>query len=91
MYEESFQMPFLIQCPNEISRGSVCDDIICNADFAPHVAGLRGPEETNIHAGRELPALAAVPITRGLAAGRAPLLLDARRHHPRGVRPLRCP
>ncbi|EEY17166.1 arylsulfatase B [Verticillium alfalfae VaMs.102] len=35
MYEESFQMPFLIRYPTEIARGSVCDDIICNVDFAP--------------------------------------------------------
>lgn len=35
MYEESFQMPFLIRYPAEIAAGSVCDDIICNADFAP--------------------------------------------------------
>ncbi|KAI5461652.1 sulfatase [Mariannaea sp. PMI_226] len=34
MYEESFQMPFLIRYPNEIEAGSVCDDIICNVDFA---------------------------------------------------------
>lgn len=35
MYEESFQMPFLIRYPPEIPAGSVCGDIICNADFAP--------------------------------------------------------
>ncbi|KAK1485407.1 extracellular sulfatase Sulf-2 [Colletotrichum tamarilloi] len=35
MYEESFQMPFLIRYPAGIAKGSVCDDIICNVDFAP--------------------------------------------------------
>ncbi|KAL4925305.1 sulfatase family protein [Aspergillus undulatus] len=35
MYEESFQMPFLIRYPVEIAPGSKCDDIICNVDFAP--------------------------------------------------------
>ncbi|KAL4938162.1 hypothetical protein BDV06DRAFT_226269 [Aspergillus oleicola] len=35
MYEESFQMPFLIRYPREIAAGSICDDIICNVDFAP--------------------------------------------------------
>ncbi|KAI0893664.1 extracellular sulfatase Sulf-2 [Annulohypoxylon nitens] len=35
MYEESFQMPFLIKYPAEIAKGSVCNDIICNVDFAP--------------------------------------------------------
>lgn len=35
MYEESFQMPFLIRYPAEIRAGSECEDIICNVDFAP--------------------------------------------------------
>ncbi|KAE8365757.1 alkaline-phosphatase-like protein [Aspergillus caelatus] len=34
MYEESFQMPLLIRYPKEIVAASVCDDIICNVDFA---------------------------------------------------------
>jgi arylsulfatase A-like enzyme len=46
MYEESFQMPFLIRFPREISRGAICDHIICNVDFAPtflDFAGLTVP------------------------------------------------
>ena len=46
MYEESFQMPFLIRYPKEIAAESVCDDIICNVDFAPtwlDFAGLQKP------------------------------------------------
>ncbi|KAL4994895.1 alkaline-phosphatase-like protein [Aspergillus recurvatus] len=46
MYEESFQMPFLIRYPRDIAAGSICDDIICNVDFAPtflDLAGLRVP------------------------------------------------
>ncbi|GAD92265.1 mucin-desulfating sulfatase, putative [Paecilomyces variotii No. 5] len=35
MYEESFQMPFLIRYPAEIPAGTVCNDIISNVDFAP--------------------------------------------------------
>ncbi|KAJ5924305.1 hypothetical protein N7466_008492 [Penicillium verhagenii] len=35
VYENSFNMPFLIKYPREISAGSVCNDIICNVDFAP--------------------------------------------------------
>ncbi|KAH7007410.1 alkaline-phosphatase-like protein [Ilyonectria destructans] len=35
MYEESFQMPFMIRYPREIAPKSVCKDIICNVDFAP--------------------------------------------------------
>ena len=35
MYEESFQMPFLIRYPEGIKGNTVCDDIISNVDFAP--------------------------------------------------------
>jgi arylsulfatase A-like enzyme len=35
MYEESFQMPFLIRFPEAIKPGTTCDDIISNIDFAP--------------------------------------------------------
>lgn len=35
MYEESFQMPFLIRYPAEVQAGTVCNDIISNVDFAP--------------------------------------------------------
>jgi len=34
MYEESFQMPFLVRYPREIPAGSTCGDVICNVDFA---------------------------------------------------------
>jgi arylsulfatase A-like enzyme len=46
MYEESFQMPFMIRYPKEIQAGSVCNDIITNVDFAPtflDFAALRQP------------------------------------------------
>ncbi|GKZ16855.1 hypothetical protein AbraIFM66951_006346 [Aspergillus brasiliensis] len=46
MYEESFQMPFLIRYPKLIKPGSVCDDIVSNVDFAAtwlDLAGLRIP------------------------------------------------
>mgnify|MGYP001178416544 CR=1 FL=1 len=42
MYEESFQMPFLIRYPKEIAPGTVCDNIICNVDFAPTFLDLAG-------------------------------------------------
>lgn len=35
IFEESLRMPFLVRCPREIKAGSVSDDIIINADFAP--------------------------------------------------------
>lgn len=34
MYEESFQMPFMIRYPKIIAPGTVCKDIVCNVDFA---------------------------------------------------------
>jgi arylsulfatase A-like enzyme len=42
MYEESFQMPFLVRYPKEIAAGTVCDNIICNVDFAPTFLDLAG-------------------------------------------------
>jgi len=45
IYEESFQMPFLIKGPG-IKPGSICDDIVSNVDFAPtwlDFAGLKMP------------------------------------------------
>lgn len=46
MYEESFQMPLVIRYPQLIKPGSICEDVICNVDFAAtwlHLAGLRIP------------------------------------------------
>jgi arylsulfatase A-like enzyme len=46
MYEESFQMPFLVRHPQVIKAGSICNDIISNVDFAAtwlDLAGLRVP------------------------------------------------
>lgn len=46
MYEESFQMPFLIRYPQQIRAGEVCGNIISNVDFAPtflDMAGLTVP------------------------------------------------
>ena len=34
MYEESFQMPFLIRYPKEVEPRTVCKNVICNVDFA---------------------------------------------------------
>ena len=37
-------MPFMIRYPREIAKGSVCNDIVCNLDFATtflDLAGLR--------------------------------------------------
>ena len=48
MYEESFKMPFVIQCPGVIEPGSTLDAMAMNVDFAPTLldfAGLDIPEE----------------------------------------------
>jgi arylsulfatase A-like enzyme len=42
MYEESFQMPFMIRYPNMIKAGTVCKDIVCNVDFAATFLDLAG-------------------------------------------------
>ncbi len=42
MYEESFQMPFLIRYPEEIDQGKVCKNVICNVDFAATFLDLAG-------------------------------------------------
>ena len=42
MYEESFQMPFLVRYPAQIARASVCNDIISNVDFAPTFLDFAG-------------------------------------------------
>ena len=42
MYEESFQMPFLIRYPDQIKAEEVCENIICNVDFAPTFLDFAG-------------------------------------------------
>lgn len=42
MYEESFQMPLLVRYPKEIQPRSICNDIICNVDFAPTFLDFAG-------------------------------------------------
>jgi arylsulfatase A-like enzyme len=54
MYEESFQMPFLVRYPREIAPGSVCDDIASNVDFAPTFLDLAGLAIPSYMQGRSL-------------------------------------
>jgi arylsulfatase A-like enzyme len=42
MYEESLRMPFLVRYPGELDPGTVVDDIIINADFAPFLIDIAG-------------------------------------------------
>jgi len=44
MLEESLRMPFLIRYPEEIAPGTVVDDIVINADFAPLFLDYAGTE-----------------------------------------------
>lgn len=52
MYEESFQMPFMIRYPREIAKGSVCDDIVCNVDFAATFLDLAELQQPSYMQGR---------------------------------------
>lgn len=60
MYEQSFQMPFVLRHPAAVRAGSVCDAMVSNVDFAPtflELAGLRIPSYMQ---GRSI-----VPLLRG--------------------------
>ena len=54
MYEESFQMPFLVRLPREIKPGSVCNDLISNVDFAPTFLDLAGVRVPSYMQGRSI-------------------------------------
>ena len=60
MYEESFQMPFLVRYPKEIRPASICNDIICNVDFAPTFLDLAGLKIPNYMQGESIR-----PLLRG--------------------------
>jgi len=48
MYEESIRMPLVVRYPAQIKPGTVSDDIVINADFAPtflELASVRPPAE----------------------------------------------
>jgi arylsulfatase A-like enzyme len=57
MYEESFQMPFVVRYPREITAGSVCDDIVTNVDFAPTFLDVAGVVQPSYMQGRSFRAL----------------------------------
>lgn len=52
IYEESFQMPFLIRFPQEIAPGLVNTDMISNVDFAPTWLDYAGSHAPNYMQGR---------------------------------------
>lgn len=54
IYEESFQMPFLIRYPEGIAPGSISTDIAMNVDFAPTFLDYAGVTIPNYMQGRSL-------------------------------------
>jgi arylsulfatase A-like enzyme len=52
IYEESFQMPFLMRYPKEIAAGGVNRDMVCNVDFAPTFLDYAGITTPNYMQGR---------------------------------------
>lgn len=52
IYEQSFQMPFLIRYPKEIAAGTVNKDMISNVDFAPTWLDYAGSVIPNYMQGR---------------------------------------
>ncbi|ORX39831.1 arylsulfatase A [Kockovaella imperatae] len=61
IYEESFQMPFLIQGPG-IKPGSVCNDIISNVDFAATWLDFAGIPQPSYMQGETF-----LPMLRGVS------------------------
>lgn len=60
IYEESFQMPFLVRFPKEIKAGSVNTDMVSNVDFAPTWLDIAGLTIPNFVQGRSIR-----PLTQG--------------------------
>ena len=54
MYEESFQMPFLVRHPATIAPGAVCNRVACNVDFAPTFLDYAGLIVPSYMQGRSL-------------------------------------
>ena len=54
IYEESFQMPFLIRYPGQIPAQSQCDEMACNVDFAPTFLDYAGLPRTSAMQGHSL-------------------------------------
>ncbi len=60
IYEESFQMPFLVRCPGLVEAGGVNKDMVSNVDFAQTFLDLAGTPEPNYMQGRSI-----VPLLKG--------------------------
>ncbi|MCD7976982.1 MAG: sulfatase [Tannerellaceae bacterium] len=60
MYEESFRTPLIISHPAMTNRGSVCDALVQNIDYAPTYLSLAGVEKPDFMVGTSL-----VPLLNG--------------------------
>ncbi len=63
IYEESFQMPFLVRFPKETAPGTVNSDMVSNVDFAQTFLDVAGVSAPNYMQGRSI---------RPLLQGRTP-------------------
>lgn len=54
IYEESFQMPFMVRYPKAITAGTVNKDMVCNVDFAPTWLEMAGAPVPNYMQGRSI-------------------------------------
>ena len=54
IYEQSFQMPFLVRYPNGVESGAVNTDMVSNVDFAQTFLDYAGVTEPNYMQGRSI-------------------------------------
>ena len=54
IYEESFQMPFLVRYPKEIKPGMKCDEMVSNVDFSPTFLDIADSIVPNYMQGRSI-------------------------------------
>jgi arylsulfatase A-like enzyme len=54
IYEESFQMPFVVRYPRRVKAGSVNQDMVSNLDFAQTFLDLANVSEPNYMQGRSI-------------------------------------
>lgn len=54
IYEESFQMPFLLRHPSSVKAGQINNDMCCNVDFAPTFLDYAGINIPNYMQGNSI-------------------------------------
>ena len=88
MYEQSFQMPFLVRYPKEIEAGSTCKNVCCNVDFAPTFLDFAEQKIPNYMQGKSIRPLLAGIQTSGWM-DQPSSILDAWRSRSQCLCPLR--